>query len=42
MKTVIITIICTVLATTLVLIATTFFYLSQKPKVYTCTKIETT
>lgn len=41
MKTVLITVACTVLATTLLLAATTFYYLSQKPKVYTCHKIET-
>jgi hypothetical protein len=41
MKTVLITIACTVLATTLLLASITFYYLSQKPKVYTCQKIET-
>ena len=41
MKTVLITIACTVLATTVLLAATTYYYLSQKPKVYTCQKLET-
>jgi len=41
MKTILITIASTVLATTMLLAAVTFYYLSQKPKVYTCQKIET-
>lgn len=40
MKTVIITVACTVLATTLLLAAVTFYYVSQKPKTYTCQKLE--
>lgn len=41
MKTVLITIACTVLATVLLLSAITFYYVSQKPKTYTCQKLET-
>jgi hypothetical protein len=41
MKTVLITIACTVLATCLLLASITFYYVSQKPKVYACHKIET-
>jgi len=41
MKTILITIVSTVLATLLLLVSVTYYYLSQKPKVYTCQKIET-
>lgn len=41
MKTVLITIACTIVVTCLLLASVTFYYLSQKPKVYTCQKIET-
>jgi hypothetical protein len=40
MKTILITIACTVLTTTLLLAAVTFYYVSQKPKTYTCQKLE--
>ena len=42
MKTILITVVCTVLATTLILGAVTAILLTQKPKTYTCTKISPT
>lgn len=40
MKTVLITVACTVLTTTVLLASITYYYVSQKPKIYTCQKLE--
>lgn len=39
MKTVLITVACTVLVTTLILAGSTYLWLSSLPKVYSCQKL---
>lgn len=39
MKTVLITIACTVLTTTMLLAAITLYYVTSAPKTYTCQKV---
>ena len=40
MKTILITVVCTVLATTVLLGSVTMILLTQTPKTYTCKKLE--